>query len=287
VALRGAETERLSPALRRLDRAAAALPDERPLLLINPPFWTAARASQFLIGPEGMPIFTTDYMPEEFFVRGVSGQIQTTRMVQHPASFKNETEFIYGLPDGPLDDWQLTGAILESAEIYQFDYDRPGLRLRYIGGIAGCAGPCAWGLEAEPYLARFTLGEQQATLQRADAQSCDGEVRLTLVWRDFKNGSPNAKIFTHVMDGAAPAQQLGALDQALLGGYVPFDRIQPGLLITDAKSVRLPAGPAPSVIQLGLYDGGSGARAGAARADGAGWNDNEVSLPVAAGCVSP
>ena len=291
IATRLVETSRLTPALRLIDEDLRRTDSADRLLLINSSFTNLALKPAFWIGREGMPFWehgnTDENGPFWAWPASVSGVVRETRNVQHEPSLSDRDpelsggahlftlgangRFRYALMGVRIDDAGLASFAAQSSLVYRFEYDMPGVRLLRLAWLrqdnpAGRAGPD---------VARFDSG---LVLRAARAWRCGAHAyaSLTWVWPDAVSPRPLA-VFAHGYRGAG---QVLVADADPAGGLWPLQRLPAGRALTELREMPIDALAPPDTLHFGVYLRENGQRLHARRADDAGWDGEEVVIPV-------
>lgn len=108
---------------------------------------------------------------------------------------------------------------------------------------------------AQPAEARFGEAVALAGYTAAPAQPQPGDsVAVTLYWRPLRTPESYAVVFVHVLNGSGNI--IAQHDAQPVNGAYPLPAWQPGTLIADGHTLRLPddAPPGPYTLAVGLYD---------------------------------
>jgi hypothetical protein len=266
------ETARLTPAMRQIDADLRALLPDARVLYINLPWWNAPAYPSFFIGAEGMSIFQHDSAPPWTWLAGVSGTRRETDYVRHDISLTHGNLYDYGVAGRGVDDTALRREILRANDVYRFDYDAPGLRVRRLALLGHDP-------TTTPPLAKLSTGVAQAVLRVGRAAQCADSVVVDLAWSDVRGMDQPVGVFVHVFD--QQNRQAIVADKDLVDGYLPLDQVPAGVVVSETRAIIIPSNVATvKAVWVGAYRRSDGQRFTAARADGGPWESDAVVIPI-------
>ncbi|MBN1285590.1 MAG: hypothetical protein JXB47_09340 [Anaerolineae bacterium] len=233
------------------DRAAAATPDDAPMLLVNMPAWISPVRTAYALGTFGAPTFPY-WIAADDLIFAQRGEEQAVQAVSF-ANVKPVMPYYYDTA-GDLMDWETLRQAMRDARggVYLTHYRADAVDLRYAGRVNPSPSPTG------SLLAGFA---DSVTLLAAEVDADAGGLAVRLVWRIDGAQTANDTVFVHLVgpDGAPVSQA----DGYPLQGLSPFWLWEPGVVLEDVRAIPWPDGEAAAgdyQVWVGVYDAGSGAK---------------------------